>query len=48
MGYSVRLRCYDPWAKEIMTLACFKQFLSKFHTEAGTFDNENIDKYHQL
>jgi hypothetical protein len=45
-GYSIELRGFDPWAKEIMSLVRFKQIRSAFHPEA-----ENSicnDKCHQL
>ena len=45
-GYSVEIRGYSPWAKDIMTLVCFKQIRSAFHLEAGSSMCE--DKCHQL
>ena len=34
-GYSVQLRGFDPWAKDIMSLIRFKQIRGVFHPEAG-------------
>ena len=45
-NYSVKLRGYNAWAKEIMPLICFKQIRSAFHPEAG--ESECGDKCHQL
>ena len=46
-NYNVRLRGFDPWAKEIMALIRFKQIRSAFHPEAGLSDLTG-DKCHQL
>ena len=45
-GYSVQLKGYTPWAKDIMSLIRFKQIRSAFHPEA----EKSIcgDKCHQL
>ena len=45
-GYSIELRGFDPWAKEIMSLVRFKQIRSAFHPEAET--SMCNDKCHQL
>ena len=34
-GYSVQLRGFDPWTKDIMSLIRFKQIRGAFHPEAG-------------
>ena len=44
--YSVQLRGYNPWAKNVMSLSRFKQIRSAFHPEAG--DSDCGDKCHQL
>ena len=33
-GYSVQLKGYSPWAKDIMSLVRFKQIRSAFHPQA--------------
>ena len=45
-GYSIQLRGYEPWAKDIMTLVRFKQIRSAFHPEADK--SLCNDKCHQL
>ena len=45
-GYSIQLRGYDPWAKDIMSLVRFKQIRSAFHPEAES--SICNDKCHQL
>lgn len=45
-GYSVQLRGFDAWAKDIMPLIRFKQIRGAFHPEAGQSDCG--DKCHQL
>ena len=45
-NYSVQLRGYNAWAKEIMPLIRFKQIRSAFHPETG--ESECGDKCHQL
>ena len=45
-GYSVHLRGYEPWAKDVMTLVRFKQIRSALHPECGK--SANNDKCHQL
>ena len=45
-GYSVQLRGFDPWAKDIMSLIRFKQIRVAFHPEAG--QTQCGDKCHQL
>lgn len=45
-GYSVQLRGFDPWAKEVMPLIRFKQIRGAFHPEAGL--SMCGDKCHQL
>ena len=45
-NYSVHLRGYEPWAKDVMTLVRFKQIRSAFHPESGRSNNN--DKCHQL
>ena len=45
-GYSVQLRGFDPWAKEVMPLIRFKQIRGAFHPEAGS--TSCGDKCHQL
>lgn len=44
--YSVQLRGFEPWAKDIMYLIRFKQIRGAFHPEAGYSQCGN--KYHQL
>ncbi len=45
-GYTVELRGYNSWAKEVMSLIRFKQIRSAFHPEAG--ESACQDKCHQL
>ena len=45
-GYSVELRGYSAWAKDIMTLVRFKQIRSALHPESG--ESQCHDKCHQL
>jgi len=33
-GYSVQLRGFSPWAKDVMPLICIKQIRGAFHPEA--------------
>ena len=44
--YSVELRGYQPWARDVMPLIRFKQIRSAFHPESGT--SYCGDKCHQL
>ena len=48
LGYIARLRSYDAWCREIMTLAHFKQIWYTFHPEVGPFENENREQCYQL
>ena len=45
-GYSIQLRGYDPWARDVMTLVRFKQIRPAFHPEAK--NSICNDKCHQL
>ena len=45
-GYSVQLRGFDPWAKEVMPLIRFKQIRGAFHPESKA--SLSGDKCHQL
>ena len=45
-GYSVQIRGYYDWEKDVMTLIRFKYKCSAFHSEAVT--SFYSDKYHQL
>ena len=45
-GYSVQLRVYYAWEKDVMNLIRLKYKLSAFHPESGT--SFYRDKYHQL
>ena len=45
-GYSIQLRGYDPWARDVMTLVRFKQIRSAFHPESE--NSRCNDKCHQL
>ena len=45
-GYSIQLRGYDAWAKDIMSLVRFKQIRSAFHPESDK--SLCNDKCHQL
>ena len=45
-GYSVQLRGFDAWAKDVMPLIRFKQIRGAFHPETGT--SQCGDKCHQL
>ena len=46
--YNVKLRGYDPWAREVMSLVRFKQIRSAFHPEAVKDNMRGGDKCHQL